>query len=288
MAHGTTAMTGPWGRCRTGRPWVRLAAAAGASAVATALLLPTAAWSEPAAPATAFEAALAPIIANRVTGTGAAWVTVQGDQALVQVHVQGLLDGAPHAQHIHIGAQGTCPSEAAPHQGGRSITASDGLPFYGAIGTSLTLSGSTDPSAALHVDDFPSTGSYTYVRTVPVDPAVRSALTDGTAVLVVHGIDYDGDGGYGDVLGVSDLNASLPAEATDPALCGRFRLMQMTGVPVGGVETGGGSTALTGSTAAPATEPGALTAGWAVVAGVAAGWMTLSRRLRRWLTRSAH
>ena len=288
MAHGTRVMTGLPGRRRTNRPWVRVAGAVGGAAVAATVLLPTVAWSDPVVPTTAFEAALAPITANRVTGTGAAWVTLQGDQALVQVQVQGLLDGAPHAQHIHIGAQGSCPSEAAVHDGGPSITATDGLPAYGAIGTSLTLTGGTDPADALHVDDFPTTGSYTYVRTVPVDSAVRSALTDGTAVLVVHGIDYDGSGAYDDVLGVSDLDPSLPAEATDPALCGQFRPMQMTGVPVGGAETGGGSTALTVSTAAPATGSASLPAGWAVVAGVAAGWMTVSRRLRRWLTRAAH
>ena len=35
----------------------------------------------------------------------------------------------------------------------------------------------------------------------------------------------------------------LPAEATDPALCGAFTAMQMAGVPNGAADTGGGSTA---------------------------------------------
>jgi hypothetical protein len=36
---------------------------------------------------------------------------------------------------------------------------------------------------------------------------------------VVHGVDYNGDGTYsGEEM--SDLDPSLPTEATDPALCG--------------------------------------------------------------------
>jgi hypothetical protein len=35
----------------------------------------------------------------------------------------------------------------------------------------------------------------------------------------VHGVDHDGDGVYGGSV-VSDLDPSLPTEATDPALCG--------------------------------------------------------------------
>ena len=51
---------------------------------------------------------------------------------------------------------------------------------------------------------------------------------------------------YDDVLGASELDPSLPAEATDPALCGAFTAMQMAGVPSGAADTGGGSTATTG------------------------------------------
>ena len=39
-------------------------------------------------------------------------------------------------------------------------------------------------------------------------------------MLVIHGIDYNHNGIYDGVLGVSDLSRSLPAEATAPALCG--------------------------------------------------------------------
>jgi hypothetical protein len=37
--------------------------------------------------------------------------------------------------------------------------------------------------------------------------------------VVIHGVDYNKDGTYsGDA--VSDLDESLPTEATDPAMCG--------------------------------------------------------------------
>jgi hypothetical protein len=95
----------------------------------------------------------------------------------------------------------------------------------------------------LAVTEFPSTGSYTYSRTIDLDPNVVANLQKGTAVLVVHGIDYNNNGALDDVLGASELDPSLPAEATNPALCGAFEPMQMAGVPNGAADTGGGSTA---------------------------------------------
>ncbi len=40
--------------------------------------------------------------------------------------------------------------------------------------------------------------------------------------MVVHGIDYNGNGTYDDTLGGSDLNPALSGEATAPALCGEL------------------------------------------------------------------
>ena len=39
-------------------------------------------------------------------------------------------------------------------------------------------------------------------------------------MIVVHGIDYNHNGIYDNVLDRSELNPSLPGEATAPALCG--------------------------------------------------------------------
>lgn len=85
-------------------------------------------------------------------------------------------------------------------------------------------------------------------------------LKKGTAVLVVHGIDYNNNGKYDGVLGASELDPSLPAEATDPALCGAFAPMQMAGVPAGAANTGGGSTANQGHTTEIAVGAAALLA----------------------------
>lgn len=49
-------------------------------------------------------------------------------------------------------------------------------------------------------------------------------------MIVVHGIDYDGNGVYDGVLQRSDLSNKLPGEATDPAPCGTVaRAAQTTG-----------------------------------------------------------
>ncbi len=200
-----------------------------------------------AADAASYQAALSPVTANHVTGTGASWITVKGNTAEVRIQVKGLLDGAPHGQHLHIGGKGTCPSRARQHNGLPAISHADGAPFYGTIATSLTNIGDTSPMAKMAVTDFPSTGSYTYSRTIVLDPQVIANLRKGTAVLVVHGIDYNDNGMYDAVLGASELEPSVPAEATDPALCGAFVAMQMSAVPAGAANTGGGSTARSNS-----------------------------------------
>lgn len=194
-----------------------------------------------------YQAALDPIAANRVTGNGASWITVTGTTAEVKIQVNGLLDGAPHAQHIHVDALGQCPTAPQQHNGLPSVTVADGAPLYGAIGASLTVDGPTGADHGLDVTHFPQTGSYTYSRTIELDPNVVANLAVGTAVLVVHGIDYNGNGAYDDVLGASELDPSLSAEATDPALCGTFEPMQMAAVPDGAADTGGGSTSLAGA-----------------------------------------
>jgi hypothetical protein len=218
-----------------------------------------------------FQAALNPVAANQVTGSGASWISVTGNTAEVQIQVNGLLDGAPHAQSIRIVEQGGCQPLTQP-----SGSPTDGQPHDGTVGAALTTDGDSSPAAVSALGNFPSAGSYTYARTIDVDPQVVTALRNGTAVLLVQGVDLNGSGGYDVGPGVSEFDPSLPAEATDPALCGTFEPMQMAGVPAGPADTGGGSTAITGS----GTE-GGLTV--AVAAGlVVAGATALARR--RWKT----
>lgn len=224
-----------------------------------------------AADSWSWQAALNPVTANKVTGSGASWITITGTTAEVKIQVNGLLNGSPHAQHIHIDAQGQCPTAPQQHNGLPSITVADGAPFYGTIGTSLTVDGDTSPAAALAVTKYPAAGDYTYARTIEVDPTVVENLKKGTAVLVVHGIDYNGNGSYDNVLGASELDGTLPAEATNPALCGKYEPMQMAGVPDGAADTGGGSTAITVSSSQAGVALGAAAllavGGAAIVAG---------------------
>ena len=62
-----------------------------------------------------------------------------------------------------------------------------------------------------------------YSRTITLPPKVAAQIRENNAVIVVHGIDYNGSGIYSGVLERSDLNPALPATATAPALCGPLK-----------------------------------------------------------------
>ena len=216
-----------------------------------------------------YQADLAALNQSGVTGTGMA--TLDGTTATVMIEASGLLAGAPHAQHFHIGAQGTCPTDADDTNGDGFVSVSEGVPYYGAIGTSLTTSGDTSPDSGLAIDRFPTDGNISYERTIEVTPDVAASFEAGTAVLVLHGVDKDGSGTYDGTV-MSDLDPSLPMEATAPAACGAFSESQMGTAPNGGAETGGGSTA--GVEQQTAIGVGAV----ALVGAAAAGAMAYRRR----------
>ena len=216
-----------------------------------------------------FQADLGALNESGVSGTS--MVTLDGNQVTVMVEASGLLEGAPHAQHFHIGAEGTCPPAETDDDGDGFLSTSEGAPFYGDIGASLTLDGDTSPDSGLAVDRFPTDGELAYERTFEVSDDVAAAFEDGTAVLVLHGVDKDGSGTYdGDVK--SDLDESLPMEATAPAACGAFAAAQMGSTPEGGAETGAGGTA--GVEQQTAIGVGAL----AVAGAAAAGALAYRRR----------
>ena len=104
------------------------------------------------------------------------------------------------------------------------MNTSEGHPFYGHIGTSLTTHGDTSPASGLAIDRFPTLDgrSYFYKRTITVTAEVASNIRHGKGVLVVHGIDPNRSGVY-DGSAPSDLDPSLPLEATSPAACGTFQ-----------------------------------------------------------------
>jgi hypothetical protein len=149
-------------------------------------------------------------------------VRLNRNRASVSVTYSGLLDNAPHAIHIHAGAEGKCPpaSAAKLHNGHPSIATLDGGPFYGHPVTALTARGDTSPKSILAFPRFPSAGGFHYTRSIRVSPVVAAYLREDNAVIIVHGIDYNRNTLYDGTLDRSDLNRRLPGEATAPALCG--------------------------------------------------------------------
>lgn len=201
---------------------IGITALAGAALVAPALMT-----SSAQANAGDLVANLQPAALNGVDGGGTAWVTVRGTRISVSMAASGLLADAPHAAHIHFGADARheCPTAADDTDDSGTLNTSEGGPAYGPVVVSLTKSGDTSPASALAVDRFDTApgGTLSYQRgQIKVSQNVAKAVSEGLAVIVIHGVDHNGDGVYnGDV--ASDLNPSLPTEATDPALCGAIR-----------------------------------------------------------------
>lgn len=158
-------------------------------------------------------ATVRPVPLNRVTGSASATLLLRGNVAAVTVDAHGLLN-AVHLMHIH-GGTGNCPpaSVAQVFNGHRFISASVGDKYYGGVVTSLTQLGSTGPNAHLDSLLYPVGGSIRYTRTLTLGPGVASEIREGLAVIVVHGIDYNGNGVYDNYLGPG-------SEAGAPALCG--------------------------------------------------------------------
>jgi serine/threonine protein kinase len=169
---------------------------------------------------------------NRVTGSGKATIRLNGNKAAITVTTQGLDNGAElvHLMHIHAGGKGECPpaSAARLHNGHLSISTTDGINYYGAAVQSLTVRGDTSPASILAFPRFLSGGNLHYTRTITLPESVAADIRRNNAVVVVHGIDYDGSGIYSGVLDRSELNASLPGTATAPALCGTLLGAQST------------------------------------------------------------
>jgi hypothetical protein len=102
------------------------------------------------------------------------------------------------------------------------ITTVEGVPAYGPIQVSLTTTGDTSPKSALAVDRFPvanAKGTVEYERTFSVSANVAKNL--GKKAIVQHGVDLNDNGRYDfQAAGKSELDPSLPQEATIPATCG--------------------------------------------------------------------
>jgi serine/threonine protein kinase len=211
----------------SGRRWPLVAALAlllGGAGATVALVAGSSDDSSEEPPGERVPATLSPVPTNNVDGLGNATLRLNGNVATVSLEAKGLLDGESHPMHIHAGERGSCPTvEAARnHNGNLSIGTLDGAPFYGSPRVSLTTRGDIGVASILEFARYPATGNITYNRTIRLRPRTVRFVRRNLAAIVVHGIDYDGNGSYGDTLGGSDLNPSLSAEATSPALCGEL------------------------------------------------------------------
>jgi hypothetical protein len=224
---------------------MRKASFLAASSVALGIGLLAAPGIASAADGGSYQAQLAAINGSGASGTFT--MQLNGSQATITEHVSGLPatfggNPYPHVQHIHIGAKGQCPTMAADTSGDGVVSTTEGGPFYGAIGTTLSTSGDTSPAAGTTLTVAPTGASFDYSRTFPLDDATLASVKAGTAVIVVHGLDPAKLPAAAQNE-PSDLVPALPLAATSPAVCGTVTASQMSSMPTGAANTGGGSTA---------------------------------------------
>jgi hypothetical protein len=236
-----------------------------------ALVAPASAAAAPTG-TTTYQATLDPVGLNTPAGaaSGHFTLTLNGDQATVSEQVSGLAGNLPtdpatlaalgiptafagaafpHVQHIHINGADSCPTASADKNNDGVISVVEGAPAYGTIGTTLSVKGTTDASAALDVTVAPGGGSFTYQRTFTINQATLTAIQNNKAVIVVHGLN-PATAPKASLSTPNSVGLTLPGAskkvaliATAPALCGVLQASQMAAVPVGASPTGGGSTA---------------------------------------------
>jgi len=218
---------------------MKIAKAAGATLAGLALLVGTAGAASaahddnPSAKVASYSYDLNSIQPSDVPGGQATGTTrikaLPNGKLQVTVEAWGLAPNLPHAMHLH-GIPGpvtdmACPGPDAAGPDG-VVTVLDGVPFYGGILTSLTTNGDVSSSSALALDRFPvadASGYLSYQRTLT---SIAGYTDAGTVQVVVHGIDFDGNGQYAfnadDPFASrsSSLNPAIPLEATVPVLCG--------------------------------------------------------------------
>ena len=210
------------GAGRIGRPWLVAGLALLAAGMIAVVIALASGGGSSTSTGASFPASLAGVPTNHVAGTGDAVVKLNGNTANITVDTNGLLGGAPHAMHIHAGGLGRCPTARAAHDhnGHLAISTVNGEPFYGPPVTAITTSGDTSTASILAFPRYPHTGAIRYARTFPLQSSVAAAVRHRKASVIVHGIDYNGNGIYDSVLDRSELDRHLPGESTAPALCG--------------------------------------------------------------------
>jgi hypothetical protein len=240
-------------------------------------LVPTVALVGPASAAETFTINLESLNDAGVRGTTT--VSVDGRDVTVKVDAEGLVPGAPHAQHLHGDTSSMdfmCPTMRDDENDDGVLTTAEGLPKYGNIFYSLTTKGDQSPDSGLAVDRFPvadEEGNLTYERTFEVTADAAAHIKN--LHYVVHGIDTNDNGEYDDSAGPSELDPALPQEATAPAACGMIEGVAAGAMPHGGVETG------TGPMNDGAGAPIVMGFGLALLGGAGFSAFTARRRARQ-------
>ncbi len=224
------------------KTWVACASAASVLGLSVAAATPAAAAS-----GSSYQADLSPVPLNGQTGASARlMLTLNGNEATISEQASGLASTFqgkpfPHVQHLHGQGQGQCPTSSDDADGNGVLSTPEARSSYGDIQNTLSTTGDTSPSAATDVEIAPSGSSFSYSRTITLSDASVSAIKDGNAVIVIHGLDpAKAPPAAGSEK--STLVPSLPLAATAPALCGQLKAAQMGSVPSGGAATGAGST----------------------------------------------
>ncbi|MFD3555850.1 hypothetical protein [Streptomyces goshikiensis] len=183
---------------------------------------------------------------NNSGSRGTVMLTLNGTQLTVQIESEGMVPGQPSAQHLHGSTNGHdfhCPDASDDTDGDGILSNTEATKDYGDINISLTTSGDTQATSGLAVERMPvadKQGKVSYKRTIPVSQAVVDHIKD--LHVVQHGIDPNNNKKYDfQGAGKSELDPKLPQEATAPTNCGMVMGSSVGSIPVGGIETGGGS-----------------------------------------------
>ena len=157
-----------------------------------------------------FTADLAPLNQD---GHGLATLVQQGTTVTVHLQASGL-DGGVHLAHIHglRQAQNECPTLAEDGDGDGLVSLVEGVPAYGPV--QVTLSQGTNDRGS----DLDYTRTYSHLNS---GDGIASLGGLDQYVVVVHGVDLNGDG----VATNPDVEGDGTGDADDheismPALCG--------------------------------------------------------------------
>ncbi|MBT2407926.1 MULTISPECIES: hypothetical protein [unclassified Streptomyces] len=210
---------------------------------------------------------------NASGSSGTVMLSLKGSQLTVQIESEGMVPGQPSAQHLHGSTKGHdfhCPDATDDTDGDGVLSNTEATHDYGDINISLTTAGDTKATSGLAVERMPvadKQGKVSYKRTIAVGQDVVDHIKD--LHVVQHGIDRNKNDKYDfGGAGKSELDPKLPQEATAPTNCGEVKGAAVGSVPVGGIETGGGSPQ---RAAVPVTlRDGAAITVLAVVAGAVA------------------